>query len=286
LEVETKEALDSSDWLNISAESVLEFLDMECLNINEAVLVWALIRWGKFQLKQQNGGGENLRSKILPGLRKIRFNSLTQHEVAQLCSKELGEVLTGDEKSSIFMSIITENWEKMPTDVVSPSKLTPRHAPYTFISLPYQEDPLERGSGNARQTAIRFHINKSATVIGVKLNTNAFGHDSLSSITLGTILNDIWTVIGIGDPKATSLHRGEKFYRINSIKSLVGFKECYLMFKFAEPICDSDGMLKIYTLSKDKHQSNSGDLALTIMDSKLSSFAHVLGIVFDNVSSS
>jgi hypothetical protein len=90
---------------------------------------------------------------------------------------------------------------------------------------------------------------------------------------------------GTGDPEATSLHRGEKFYRINSTKNLVEYKESYLMFKFAQPICDGDGMLKIYSLSKETHQSNSGGLALTIMDSKLSSFAHVLGIVFDNVRS-
>jgi BTB And C-terminal Kelch len=69
LKLETTEALDSSDWLNISADSCLEFLDMEGLNIKEADLVRALIRWGKFQLEQQDRDNvnENLRSKILPG---------------------------------------------------------------------------------------------------------------------------------------------------------------------------------------------------------------------------
>ena len=119
--METKEALASQDWLNISAESMLEFLDMECLDIKEADLVRALIRWGKFQLEQQDGDtlDENLRSKILPGLRKIRFDSLTHEEVAQLCTEDFGKVLKADEKCSLFVAIIKGNWEMMPTDVVS-----------------------------------------------------------------------------------------------------------------------------------------------------------------------
>jgi BTB And C-terminal Kelch len=132
LEVDTKEALASQDWLNISSESILEFLNMERLRIKEADLVRALIRWGKYQLLQESGGGENLRSKILPGFRHIRFDSLSQQEVAQLFKEELGEVLTAAEKCSIFMSIITNDWKMMPTDIVSSSKLTPRHRPVTY----------------------------------------------------------------------------------------------------------------------------------------------------------
>jgi hypothetical protein len=134
MKLEAKEFLDNSQgWLNMSSDGIVEFLDLNCLiNIEEANLVRALIRWGKFQLLKHNQNA-NLRSQILPGLRKIRFNSMNPKDITKLFMEELGEVLTGDEKLSIFMAIISGDWKLMPTDVVSPIKLTPRHfnIPYT-----------------------------------------------------------------------------------------------------------------------------------------------------------
>jgi len=62
----------------------------------------------------------------LPGLRKIRFGSVTQQEIVQLFQEELGKVLSGDEQSSICMSMISGDWELMPNEIVSSKKLTPR----------------------------------------------------------------------------------------------------------------------------------------------------------------
>jgi hypothetical protein len=53
LELETKEALDSCAWLNMSSNSILEFLDMECLNINEADLLKALMRGAVSRFKSR-----------------------------------------------------------------------------------------------------------------------------------------------------------------------------------------------------------------------------------------
>jgi BTB And C-terminal Kelch len=118
LEESTRKALASPEWLKISSGSVSEFLQMERLNINEADLVRALIRWAQFQSQQEGDDlGENLRSKILPGLRQIKFASLTQNEIAQLYQEELGSVLTGDEKCAILISIVTGKWNLMPTDI-------------------------------------------------------------------------------------------------------------------------------------------------------------------------
>jgi hypothetical protein len=240
--------------------------------------VRTLIRWGKFQLEQQDKCDENLRSKILPGLRRIRFDNLSQQEVAQLFKEELGEVLTGDEKYSILMSIITDDWKMMPTDIVPPSKLTPRHEPYTFISLPY--DLSHHNRSNARDATIRFTINKKAIIVGVKLNTSALGHHSLSSISL-KILKKEWTLIGTGGPKSTSLHKGQMFYKFSSSPSLVADTEYCLEFTFAESLaCSRLGEVNLYTLPRDKNPSHSDGLTLTMHELYLKCFAHILGIVF------
>jgi hypothetical protein len=275
--VETKEALDSQDWLNVSSESMLEFLDMECLDINEADLVRALIRWGKFQLEQQDGDtlDENLRSKILPGLQKIRFDSLTHEEVAQLCTEDFGKVLKADEKCSLFVAIIKGNWEMMPTDVVSSSKLTPRHRPYTFCPLLFDEIPVLQNFISGTLT-FDFQINKTATFIGIKLNLPGCLHNTLTSITLYTWVKDKKIVLGTGDLKSTSLHRGEKFYKITSPQTLTAFKKYTMAFTFTP----SKGGVLTYTLPKDKNPSCSDDLVLTVLNAHQTFRIHIQGVVF------
>jgi hypothetical protein len=295
LELETKEAVASQDWLNISAESILEFLDMECLNIKEADLVRALIRWGKFQLEQQDRDNvdENLRSKILPGLRKIRFDSLTHLEVAELCKEEFGEVLTGDEKCSVLVAKITEDWKMMPTDIVSSSKLAPRHGPYTFCPVSFDMIPAEietiRGP-----LSFYFQVDKKADFIGVKLNLPRYLQDTLTSIKLYTMCNGEWTVIGTGGPKSKALHRGprgEMFYKISAKQSLAANTESKLTFSFAT---SQDGFVfgekKAYTayiLPKDKNPSCSHDgLTLKVDHAYLRFYVHIEGVVFEKVQSS
>jgi len=58
---------------------------------------------------------------------------MNPREIAELFEKELGEVLTGHEKYSIFMANIKGDWKLMPTDVVSPTKLSPRHYKNAFV---------------------------------------------------------------------------------------------------------------------------------------------------------
>jgi hypothetical protein len=275
--METKEALASQDWLNISSESILEFLNMECLNIGEADLLRALIRWGIFQLQQQDKGGENLRIKILPGLRRIRFDCLNQYEFIGLCKEELEEVLTTAEKWSIVKSIITGDWKIMPTDIVSHSELISRHVPYTFISLPYEEDSFERSSGITGETAINFTVNKKATLVGVKLITK-YVHPLLKAITLSSSVGSKWTVIGTGCSNAsqTSLYRGELFHKINCTQSLDGETWYRLTFTFAP----TSEQLGVYTLPKDKVPSHSDGLAVEIMDVYLKCLVNIVGLVF------
>jgi len=122
----SKEVFDSQGWLNISPDGILEFLDTD-FYITETVRVCALVTWGKHRLQKQDQYA-NLRSQILPGLGKIRFDSMDPKEIADLFKEtDLGEMLTVDEKYSIFMANITGEWKMMPANIFSPTKLAPRH---------------------------------------------------------------------------------------------------------------------------------------------------------------
>jgi BTB And C-terminal Kelch len=290
--METKQALASQDWLNISSETVLEFLKMDCLNIDEANLLRALISWGKYQTRQSGDDAvENLRSEILPGLQNIRFGSFTQLEVAQLCEEELGEVLTAEEKYSILKSLIKGDWKVMPSGVVSSSKLAPRRGPqerYTFCPLLFNEIPLLDWHNVMNVTwALDFNINKKATFIGVKLNLPACLHDTLTSIKLYTLLKDTIIVSSTADPKSTSLHTGDKCYKITSPQTLAAHTKYTISFGFTP----SEGGFpprknKGYSLPRDNNPSCSDGLILSVLNAHKIFRIHVQGFVFDKVRAS
>jgi BTB And C-terminal Kelch len=280
--VVSKEALESQDWLHVSFESILEFLDMECLNIDEADLVRALIRWGKFQTQQSGDDAvENLRNKILPGLQKIRFSSFTQLEVTQLCEEELKEVLTGDEKCSILLAIIKGDWELMPNDIVSSIKLSPRNEPYIFYSLPYAADTNQ----NHRLTCFhedalkcfRFKVDKEAAIVGIKLNLTAPFH---KLITFSLRENDSDALKATGSSNITSLHKGEVFCPFNYIETLIPNKWYRVYFEFLGLI-DESSCHRCYCLPDDKNTDIICD-GRTLTVDKVSISAHILGIVFRN----
>jgi len=279
--VETKEALDSQDWLNVSADSSLGFLNLECLNIKEADLVRALIRWGKFQ-EQHGRDGENLRSKILPGLQKIRFDSVTQQELVQLFQEELGEVLSDGEKCSIFMAIISGNWSLMPSDVVSSIKLSSRHGPYTFFSLPFtadqNEDETYCGNDSGDKDFV-FKFDKTVAIVGVKLNLTAPYH-KLITFNLNNLeaRADIAHIaIATGSVNITSLHRGEFFCPLNTIQTLIANSRYRLEFHFNG--FDESSFHCGYVLPKGKDISVCDDLTLKL-NGNWTLCVHVLGIVF------
>jgi hypothetical protein len=252
---------------------------MDCLNIKETDLLKALIRWGNFQMQQNNDDADaSLRSKILPGLRKIRFGSLTQQELVQLCQEELGKVLTADEKSSIFMSFISGNWELMPSDFVSSTKLTPRHEPYTFCSLPYAADKNKnqlKCGNKLGDKCFMFKVDKMAAIIGVKLNLKAPYHEL---ITFSLREHNSDALIATGSVNKTSvLDRGEVFCPLNTIQILVANSTYRLEFHFNG--FDESSFHHGYVLPRDKNPSVCDGLSLTISHSS-TLCVHILGIVF------
>jgi hypothetical protein len=280
LETETKEAVESPAWLNVSSNSMLEFLNMDCMNINEADVVRALTKWGNFQMYQNGDDPEaNLRSKVLPGLGKIRFGSLTQQELVQLCQEELGKVLSGDEKSAIFMSIISGNWELMPSDVISPTKLAPRHEPYAFCSLPYGADPKNQEiyrCNKYKNMLISFKVGQKAEIVGVKLNLSAQVHDRMT-FSLRNDDDDREAVIATGSVKVTALHRGEVFCPFNTSHTLHPCK-FYSVHFTCNGYCVEH---RPYNLPKDYVPSISDGLLLRILTP--STYVHVQGLVFKKV---
>jgi hypothetical protein len=281
LELETKEALASQtqDWLNISSESILEFLNLECLNIKEADLVRALVRWGNFQMQQQDRDtlpDENLRRIILPGLRKIRFERLNHEELVQLYQEELGEVLTPGERCSILMAVISGKWELMPSDIVSSTKLTPRHVPYTFFSLPYAADQTKnetRCGNNFGEKFLLFKVDKNADIVGVKLNLTAPYHE-LITFTLNRYQRAV--PLATGSVNVTSLDRGEVFCPFNTMQTLVANSWYRVEFQFNG--FDESSFHCCYVLPWDINLRICDGLTLTISNN-CTLCVHILGIV-------
>lgn len=212
--MDTSEALESDAWLNISSDSVQEFLKFECLNVVEADLLTALIKWGKFQLQQDGDDMKSLREKILPGLQKIIFESLTHEEFTQLCQKELGAVLSGDEKCSIFMSITTGAW--ILSDV-APSKLNPRYGPYILCNAIFERHfPLDSFNRTQINSSLKFSVRETALFAGIKINLNEFYHENM----LVDLYDNRTTKIGHGNSKFMDKSQGVAFCKITPLCTL------------------------------------------------------------------
>ena len=278
MELETTEALNSfAAWLSLSSKSIVDFLSMDRLNINEADLVRALVRWGNFQLQQHDLEGKTLRSIILPGLQKIRFGSLTQQEVVQFCQEELGEVLTVEEKLFVVVSVISGECKMMPTDtdVFCSPKLTKRLEPYTFISLPYAdagpnyEIPL---TASAKYMCLSFKVTSEATIVGLKFNVAGLG-----PYTCFSLRDEMKAEIAKGSVQITSLHKGEVFFPFNMLQTLVPLKlysVCFTIsgFRFLKPR---------YTLPGNFcHQSLQADGLTLLLTDSTDLCVQVQGILF------
>ena len=130
---ETAEALSSEPWLGISLQSVLEFLKLDCLSVEEADVVRGLVSWAKFQFQKDGGDPENsettLREKLMPALKEIRFAGLSQTEFAKLSLDELKDVLSGDEKLQIMQSLLIGDFKLLPPSLAQNNPLLKRSKP-------------------------------------------------------------------------------------------------------------------------------------------------------------
>jgi hypothetical protein len=140
LTLKTEEALASDSWLTVGLETVQEFLKVDKLDIDEADLVRAVIRWGKFQLQSEGGDPEKLRAKFLPALQLIRFSGMRNEDVVNICSEELAAVLTAEEKINIFKSCLLKNDKRVARSkkIEIPAIVVPDRLVH-LVKLPYKK---------------------------------------------------------------------------------------------------------------------------------------------------
>jgi hypothetical protein len=196
----------------------------------------------------------------------------------KLYQEELGEVLSPGEKCSILMAVISGNWSLMPSDVVSSIKLTPRHVPYTFFSLPYAADTTKNRSrcGNSfGAKELLFKVDKNADIVGVKLNLSAPYH-KLITFSLREQNSD-FTLKATGSVNITSLHRGEVFCPFKTMQTLVADLWYEVEFQFNG--FDESSFHCGYGLPKGINPIVCDGLTLTMSKSSLLC-VHILGIVF------
>jgi hypothetical protein len=119
LAVETEPAFFSIPFLCIEEQSLLEILRSDRLNLSEVWLVIAILHWGQFKLQVEGRDpedGANLREKLLPALRLIRFSQFDKNtfENRILELAKMKKVLNVEEQLAIFMSIILKDTRLMP----------------------------------------------------------------------------------------------------------------------------------------------------------------------------
>jgi hypothetical protein len=223
--LDTVTALSSESWLGISLESVQEFLHMDNIGtVEEINLVRALIKWGKFQVKKDGDqcDGDKVRTKILPGLNLIRFSTLTTKEFASLCLEELGSVLSAEEKHSIMMAIVTEDFTLMPPDVVINNYPARKREENIVCKLPYEATNVLRMHIINRQLFNKFQLRlpKKANFQGFMLKRPQNKKDIFTFELKNYETKEIlWK--GSSD-KGPSSYEGEDFYKICPALSLDG----------------------------------------------------------------
>lgn len=172
MEENTVKAIFADAWLSISAEGLEEFLRMDCLAIAEHVLVKQLVRWGKFQVESDGDDPrdvEKLRSKILPGLKLIRFAEISLKDFSELCQQELRAVMSADEKSLILKSLTTGDGTLMPTSF-DQSASRKRYVTIQLRIHLFKAVAKIARPGFGHTSSFQLHVKKRADFVGLCFN--------------------------------------------------------------------------------------------------------------------
>jgi hypothetical protein len=240
--LETEAALASESWLDMRQDSVLDFLQMDFMEVKEPDLVSALIKWGRAQVIQ-NGedpeDGQKLRSKILPCLKFINFQVLSNREFALLCVEDLGRILSSDEKHAVMMCITLGDWNHMPGEL-APVKQPPRLKSTCVFALLYLQ--------GSKQGLTRFHysgvdltivLDRSAKLMGFQIVTpennptvaKAFQN---FKINLHHAVSD--AVVGSGCSKEKLTYEGKEYFKVTSVHQMEAGVTYSLSLKLAETL--------------------------------------------------
>jgi hypothetical protein len=258
--------------------SVLDFLQMNFLEVQEPNLIRALIKWGQAQVSQDGKDpndpidGQTLRSKILPCLKFINFHVLSNRDFALLSLEELGKVLSGDEKHAVMLCITLGDWSLMP-DEIAPIKQPPRLKSTCIVKPRYQHQHPGQNIGVIEfySQELVFELDRSAKLIGIELYIpqnaanieNAYKNFTMSLMNVGT--NDL---VGSGSSKEKFAYQGKQYRKVTSAGPLAAGVAHKLSIKFApfshggipyilespsSNSCNDHGQLTVSLLNKDSY---------------------------------
>jgi hypothetical protein len=175
LQIDTEKALSSDHFLDISPDSILTFVGMGKMNILEETLVAALVKWAKSGAERSGedpNNGVTLRASLLPSLKLIKFGLMNELNFARLCQRELGDILTVDEKLSIFETLCYWDKDLLPAEFCHCIKTSERRSElHQGVSFNFTDTDLKRMVAKEAQeeASIIFQINKKASLTRVSL---------------------------------------------------------------------------------------------------------------------
>jgi hypothetical protein len=179
LEVESEQAFYSIPFLCIEEQSLLEILRSDRLNLSEVWLVIAVVHWGQFQLQVEGRDpedGANLREKLLPALRLIRFSEFDKNTFEKRIRKlaKLEKILSKEEQLAIFMSLILRDFKLMPPGFYNSQTVRGWSSHFVF-TLPYFV-PIgteKIAPGQVETVAFRFQVEQKVEFVGIRFVTTS-----------------------------------------------------------------------------------------------------------------
>jgi hypothetical protein len=208
-------------------DSVLDFLQMDFLDVSEPDLVRALMKWGRAQVLrdgQDPEDGQQLRSKILPCLKFINFHVLSHMEFSLLCLEELGRVMSNEEKFLVMMCITLEKWKMMPEEI-SLAKHPPRLRSFSIVKLRYRSPDLDNATYyDSYLHKLTLEVNRNALLIGFQLETpqnSPVIENALRSFKVALTVVGNGALVGTGSSDEKFTYQGKQYIKVKSVGPMI-----------------------------------------------------------------
>jgi hypothetical protein len=260
----------------MSVFSVKEFLQLQYLQANEEELFKALVNWGMHKIPPGPLGGHtlctNLRVRILPLLKFIRFVTMGHQEFSQLCQGILGNLLTTEEQNEISASIQAGDPTMMPAEFVLANTVE-RQRPYAVCRLPFAL--IEANTGDLSNICFSFTINRSAFLVGIQVTEKPIPIDDMWYNLIGPDE----TCYGSGRCRWKMSLLGEQFCRFNKKQPLLQKATYNLKFN-----CSNSKYVNLklprYTLPDNERVFTSDWLTITVKSPE-THVVKVKSLIFD-----
>jgi hypothetical protein len=234
LEVESEHAFYSIPFLCIEEQSLLEILGSDRLNLSEVWLVIAILHWGQFKLQVEGRDpedGANLREKLLPALRLIRFSEFDKNTFEKRIRKlaKLEKVLSKEEQLAIFMSLILKDLELMPPGFHNSQKVRGWSSHFVFTLPDFAPIGTEKiAAGRVETVSFKFHVKQEVEFVGMRFvkteNLKNWEHFSFVLMDSESVVS-----IGKGDLLGEKTVFGGRVYCKFSPKCILSAATTYVM---------------------------------------------------------